>query len=44
MAEFLRNCDIVFPITRSVPEALHDFADVIDSRRQMLLPLVRKTA
>lgn len=36
--------DAVFPLARSVHEALHDFADVIDRRRQLLLPLVRKTA
>lgn len=44
VGERLRNSDVVFPITRSVPEALQDFADVIDSRRKLLLPLVRKTA
>jgi anti-anti-sigma regulatory factor len=36
--------DALFPVARSVHEALHDFADVIDRRRQLLLPLVRKTA
>jgi anti-anti-sigma regulatory factor len=40
----LRDTDTIFPIARSVPEVLHDFADVIDTRRQLLLPLVRKTA
>lgn len=32
------------PVARSEHEALHSFADGIDRRRQMLLPLVRKTA
>jgi anti-anti-sigma factor len=32
------------PIARSVPEALNQFADVIVRRRQLLLPLVRKSA
>jgi anti-anti-sigma regulatory factor len=36
--------DDVFPTARSVNDALHQFADVIDERRQLLLPLVRKTA
>lgn len=36
--------DVAFPIASSVHEALHRFADGINSRRQMLLPLVRKTA
>jgi anti-anti-sigma factor len=36
--------DAMLPVARSVYEALHDFADVIDRRRQLLLPLVRKTA
>jgi anti-anti-sigma factor len=36
--------DALFAVSRSVHEALHDFADVIDRRRQVLLPLVRKTA
>ena len=36
--------DAMFPVARSVHEALHDFADGIDRRRQLLLPLVRKTA
>jgi len=36
--------DATFPVARSVHEALRDFTDVIDRRRQLLLPLVRKTA
>ena len=32
------------PIARSVPEALHQFSDVIVRRRQLLLPLVGKSA
>jgi anti-anti-sigma factor len=34
----------LFPITRSVHEALRNLADAIVNRRQMVLPLVRKTA
>ncbi len=34
----------VFPITRSVHEALRNLADAIVSRRQLVLPLIRKTA
>ena len=43
---FLQDCDRddMFPTARSVHEALHHFADVIDMRRQLLLPLVKKTA
>jgi anti-anti-sigma factor len=46
VAELLREYedDAVFPITRSVHEALHRFSDAIIERRQMLLPLIRKTA
>jgi anti-anti-sigma factor len=33
-----------FPITRSVHEALRNLADAIVNRRQLVLPLVRKTA
>lgn len=44
VTDLLRDTDIIFPLARSVPEALHDFADVIDRRRQLLLPLVRKSA
>jgi anti-anti-sigma factor len=42
----LRDYDdeTTFPIARSVHEALQHFADVIAMRRQLLLPLVRKTA
>jgi anti-anti-sigma regulatory factor len=36
--------EAVFPVARSVHEALHRFADGIDRRRQLLLPLVRKSA
>jgi anti-anti-sigma factor len=34
----------MFPITRSVHEALRNLADAIVSRRQLVLPLIRKTA
>ncbi len=34
----------VFPVTRSVREALRNLADAIDSRRQLVLPLIKKTA
>jgi anti-anti-sigma factor len=34
----------LFPITRSVHEALRNLADAIVNRRQMVLPLVKKTA
>jgi anti-anti-sigma factor len=34
----------VFPFTRSVREALHNLADAIVSRRQLVLPLIKKTA
>ena len=33
-----------FPMSRSVHEALHDFADVIIRRRQFLLPMIKKSA
>jgi len=33
-----------FPITRSVHEALRNLADAIVSRRQLVLPLIKKTA
>jgi anti-anti-sigma factor len=42
-----QGCDeneTMFPMTRSVHEALHDLADAIVSRRQLVLPLIRKTA
>jgi anti-anti-sigma factor len=44
--ERLRNCDgqAVFPFTRSAHEALSNLADVIVRRRQLLLPLIGKTA
>jgi anti-anti-sigma factor len=46
IADLLRYAgyDAMFPVARSVHEALRDFADVIDRRRQLLLPLVRKPA
>ncbi len=34
----------VFPIARSVHEALHNLADAIVSRRQLVLPLIKKSA
>jgi anti-anti-sigma factor len=34
----------VFPMARSVREALQNLADAIASRRQLVLPLIRKTA
>ncbi|WP_156689658.1 STAS domain-containing protein [Mycobacterium sp. Marseille-P9652] len=34
----------MFPVTASVHEALHDLADAIDNRRQLVLPLIKKTA
>jgi anti-anti-sigma factor len=36
--------DAMFPLTRSVHEALHNLADAIVSRRQLVLPLIKKTA
>jgi anti-anti-sigma factor len=36
--------EAMFPTTRSVHEALHDLADAIVSRRQLVLPLIKKTA
>jgi hypothetical protein len=44
--DLLRDADYdaMIPVARSVHEALHDFADGIDARRQLLLPLVRKSA
>ncbi|BBZ45969.1 STAS domain-containing protein [Mycobacterium parmense] len=33
-----------FPITHSVRDALHDLADAIVSRRQLVLPLIKKSA
>lgn len=42
--ELLRDFDeeAQFPTSRSVDQALHRFADVIDRRRQLLLPLISK--
>ena len=42
----LRDFDdeATFAIADSVPEALHSFAEEIDERRELLLPLVKKTA
>jgi hypothetical protein len=34
----------MFPIARSVHDALHNLADAIVSRRQMVLPLIKKSA
>lgn len=34
----------MFPVARSVHEALHNLADAIVSRRQLVLPLIAKTA
>jgi anti-anti-sigma factor len=34
----------MFPTTRSVHEALRNLADAIVSRRQLVLPLIKKTA
>ncbi|CAM4140170.1 anti-anti-sigma factor [Mycobacterium basiliense] len=39
-----RPGEAMFPITRSVHEALHRLADDIVSRRQLVLPLIKKTA
>lgn len=36
--------DEMFPVTRSVQEALRDLANAIVIRRQMVLPLIKKTA
>jgi len=36
--------DALLPVAGSVHEALHYFADVIAARRQLLLPLIKKTA
>lgn len=33
-----------FPVARSVHEALHNLADAIVSRRQLVLPLIKKSA
>jgi anti-anti-sigma factor len=42
-----QGCDedeTMFPMTRSVHEALHNLANAIVSRRQLVLPLIKKTA
>nr|WP_246216778.1 STAS domain-containing protein [Mycobacterium botniense] len=36
--------ETVFPLTHSAREALHNFADMISRRRELLLPLIKKTA
>ena len=36
--------EATFPIARSVHEALHNLADAIVSRRQLVLPLIKKSA
>ncbi|KZS59445.1 sulfate transporter [Mycobacterium kansasii] len=38
------RADAPFPLTGSVHEALRDLADAIVSRRQLVLPLIKKTA
>lgn len=43
VTRMLRDEQVDFPITASVPDALNHFADVINERRQ-LLPLLRRTA
>jgi anti-anti-sigma regulatory factor len=44
--ELLRDFDeeAKFPVSRSVDQALHTLAEGIDRRRQLLLPLIGKTA
>jgi anti-anti-sigma regulatory factor len=44
--DLLRDCDVepAFPITWSVREALKNFAEAIVKRRQLMLPLIGKTA
>ncbi len=44
--ELLRDFDeeAKFPTSRSVHQALHTLAEVIDRRRELLLPLIKKTA
>nr|WP_019283956.1 STAS domain-containing protein [Mycobacterium tuberculosis] len=34
----------MFPMARSVHKALHDLADAIDRRRQLVLPLISRSA
>ncbi|OBG23303.1 STAS domain-containing protein [Mycobacterium sp. 852002-51057_SCH5723018] len=36
--------EAMFPVTRSVCEALRNLADAIVSRRQLVLPLIKKSA
>lgn len=36
--------DITVPLERTVAAALHHYAEAIDTRRELLLPLVRKSA
>ncbi|BBZ49607.1 STAS domain-containing protein [Mycobacterium heidelbergense] len=38
------RAETLFPVARSVREALRSLADAIVSRRQLVLPLVKKTA
>jgi anti-anti-sigma regulatory factor len=40
----LRAAGASFPVTESVPDALHHFADSIDQRRRLLPLLTKKTA
>jgi anti-anti-sigma factor len=40
----IANDDTMLPLAGSVPEALHDFADDIFTRRRLLLPLLTKSA
>ncbi|HEX2213543.1 MAG TPA: STAS domain-containing protein [Mycobacterium sp.] len=40
----LRASGVSFPVTESVPDALHHFADSIDQRRRLLPLLTKKTA
>ncbi|MBV8930307.1 MAG: hypothetical protein JO152_14390 [Mycobacteriaceae bacterium] len=46
VAERLRDHDdkAVFPMARSAHEALRQFADAIARRREVMLPLIRKSA
>ena len=43
MLRVLRGSGVDFPVSESVPDALHHFADTIEQRRR-LLPLLTKTA
>jgi anti-anti-sigma factor len=38
------GCEDMFPFTRAVHEALSDLAEAIVSRRQLVLPLIKRTA